>query len=189
MPLVVGRKRVRNRTIDITLDQNVEFSELLLSEPMQKGLQDAGFVKPSPIQLKAIPVGLMGTDLIAQAKSGTGKTLVFSVIALESVDNSLKVPQVLILAPTREIALQIHHTISTVSHHFQPPIKSLCLIGGIAISIDKQHLAAGYQIIIGTPGRVRELLSSELLNATSLRLFILDEADKLLETGFEEQIK
>ena len=189
MPLVVGRKRVRNRTIDITLDQNVEFSELLLSESMQKGLQDAGFVKPSPIQLKAIPIGLMGTDLIAQAKSGTGKTLVFSVIALESVDGALKAPQALILAPTREIALQIHNTISTVSQHFQPPIKSLCLIGGISIALDKQQLGLGYQIIIGTPGRVRELLSSETLNASTLRLFILDEADKLLETGFDEQIK
>jgi ATP-dependent RNA helicase DDX20 len=116
-------KRQRTRDIETSNTQPISFSELFLSEPLLKGLNEAGFIRPSPIQLKAIPLGRFGvglqeklnlfsnsifTDLIAQAKSGTGKTCVFSVIALESLLNSsTSHPQTLILAPTREIAIQI----------------------------------------------------------------------------------
>ncbi|XP_041458083.1 uncharacterized protein LOC121410215 isoform X2 [Lytechinus variegatus] len=150
------------------------------------GLLKVGFEKPSPIQLKAIPLGRCGLDLIVQAKSGTGKTCVFSVIALEGIDLSNPSTQVLVLAPTREIAVQIQDTIRAIGCE----MKGLCchvFIGGTLFGPDRQKLKKCH-IAVGTPGRIKQLIEYEVLKTGTIRLFILDEADKLLDNTFQEQV-
>lgn len=186
MPQVVGRKS-KKRTTDVQLS-DVSFSQLFLSKELQLGLENAGFTKPSPIQLQAIPVGIFGSDLIAQAKAGTGKTLVFSTIALEIIDKSNLQPQVLIMAPTREIAHQISTVITTISSNYEPKVKTCLCIGGYPISVDSKIISKGVHIIIGTPGRILSLIRASILNCTTVKLIALDEADKLLEDSFEIQI-
>lgn len=174
------------RTSDIRINENVDFRSLLLSEPVLQGLAQAGFVRPSPIQLKAIPIGRYGLDLIVQAKSGTGKTCVFAVIALENVILECQNVQVLILAPTREIAVQISQVILSVGA-CMAKLKCSAFIGGTPFSKDKFKLRQCH-IAVGTPGRIKQLIEEGFLRTESIRLFVLDEADKLIAEGFQETI-
>ncbi|CAL1532970.1 unnamed protein product, partial [Lymnaea stagnalis] len=176
----------KKRTEDVLISETVDFSGLLLSKLVLQGLSAAGFQKPSPIQLKAIPLGRCGLDLIVQAKSGTGKTCVFTVVALESVELTALCVQVLVLAPTREIAQQIHEVVKTIGGELSG-LKSHTFIGGLPLSQDKL-LAKSCHIAVGTPGRVKQLIDTGALKTNSIRLFVLDEADKLLEGDFQESI-
>lgn len=177
----------RQRTGDVLTDEFVDFKSLLLSSDVLKGLSSSGFERPSPIQLKAIPLGRCGLDLIAQAKSGTGKTCVFTVIALESLLLDQNTTQVLILAPTREIAVQIKDVISAVGSQMNELVCH-AFIGGLPVEDDKKLLKKACHIVVGTPGRIKSLIENGFLKTDSVRLFILDEADKLLEDNFQEQI-
>ncbi|RUS79846.1 hypothetical protein EGW08_012372, partial [Elysia chlorotica] len=174
------------RTDDVLISEAVDFPGLLLSKPVLKGLADGGFLKPSPIQLKAIPLGRCGLDLIVQAKSGTGKTCVFTVIALETVDVTSLSLQVLVLAPTREIAQQIQSVICEIGKAM-PGLKCHTFIGGLPILQDKIN-CKNCHIAVGTPGRVKQLIEIGALKVNSIRLFVLDEADKLLEYTLQESI-
>ena len=162
------------RTLDIQLKERITFEEFGLPKPLTDGLKSAGFIQPSPIQLKAIPLGRLGLgnrnlasfflfikcsnfwldllgikDLIVQAKSGTGKTCVFSVIALEQVlASTSKATQVLILAPTREVAIQICNVICSISKSHMTNIKTHALIGGQSVNQDKAKLKS-CQIVVG----------------------------------------
>ncbi|KAL8613023.1 hypothetical protein ACOMHN_008792 [Nucella lapillus] len=174
------------RTSDVLISESVDFAGLLLSKSVLNGLKNAGFERPSPIQLKAIPLGRCGLDLIVQAKSGTGKTCVFSVVALEGIEPTASSIQVLVLAPTREIALQIWEVICSIGS----AMSGLCchtFIGGMPVHEDKKKLQRCH-IAVGTPGRIQSLIQQGLLKTKSIRLFVLDEADKLLEEGFQKQI-
>ncbi|KAM9475707.1 putative ATP-dependent RNA helicase DDX20 [Clarias gariepinus] len=178
---------VRTRTDDVLSSGGVEFSSLLLSKPVLEGLSTSGFQRPSPIQLKAIPLGRCGLDLIVQAKSGTGKTCVFSTIALDSLILENAATQVLVLAPTREIAVQIHAVVMAIGSAMEG-LECHVFIGGRPVSQDKLHLKKCH-IAIGSPGRIKQLIEIGALLTASVRLFVLDEADKLLEEGsFQEQI-
>ncbi|XP_004473663.1 probable ATP-dependent RNA helicase DDX20 [Dasypus novemcinctus] len=177
----------RPRTGDVLLAEPADFESLLLSRPVLEGLRAAGFERPSPVQLKAIPLGRCGLDLIVQAKSGTGKTCVFSTIALDSLVIENLSTQILILAPTREIAVQIHSVITAIGIKMEG-LECHVFIGGTPLSQDKTRLKKCH-IAVGSPGRIKQLIELDYLNAASIRLFILDEADKLLEEGsFQEQI-
>ncbi|XP_035871081.1 probable ATP-dependent RNA helicase DDX20 isoform X1 [Phyllostomus discolor] len=177
----------RTRTGDVLLAEPADFESLLLSRPVLEGLRAAGFERPSPVQLKAIPLGRCGLDLIVQAKSGTGKTCVFSTIALDSLVLENLSTQILILAPTREIAVQIHSVITAIGIKMEG-LECHVFIGGTPLSQDKTRLKKCH-IAVGSPGRIKQLLELDYLNPGSIRLFILDEADKLLEEGsFQEQI-
>uniref|UniRef100_A0A8C6TGT2 RNA helicase n=1 Tax=Neogobius melanostomus TaxID=47308 RepID=A0A8C6TGT2_9GOBI len=177
----------RKRTDDVILSEGITFSSLLLSEAVLQGLSAAGFQKPSPIQLKAIPLGRCGLDLIVQAKSGTGKTCVFCTIALDSLILENPTTQVLVLAPTREIAVQIHSVVMAIGCAMEG-LNCHVFIGGRPVSQDKVHLKKCH-IAVGSPGRIKQLIELGLLSTASIRLFVLDEADKLLEEGsFQEQI-
>ncbi|XP_066209170.1 probable ATP-dependent RNA helicase DDX20 [Saccopteryx leptura] len=177
----------RTRTGDVLLAEPADFESLLLSRPVLEGLRAAGFERPSPVQLKAIPLGRCGLDLIVQAKSGTGKTCVFSTIALDSLVLENLCTQILILAPTREIAVQIHSVITTIGIKMEG-LECHVFIGGTPLSQDKTRLKKCH-IAVGSPGRIKQLIKLDYLNPGSIRLFILDEADKLLEEGsFQEQI-
>uniref|UniRef100_A0A3Q2XC11 RNA helicase n=1 Tax=Hippocampus comes TaxID=109280 RepID=A0A3Q2XC11_HIPCM len=177
----------RSRTDDVILTEGIDFRSLLLSDVVLEGLTAAGFQKPSPIQLKAIPLGRCGLDLIVQAKSGTGKTCVFCTIALDSLILDTSATQVLVLAPTREIAVQIHSVFMAIGCAMEG-LQCHVFIGGRPVSQDKQHLKKCH-IAVGSPGRIKQLIDLGMLSTASIRLFVLDEADKLLEEGsFQEQI-
>ncbi|KAM4738008.1 putative ATP-dependent RNA helicase DDX20 [Anableps anableps] len=177
----------RKRTEDVLLAEGIDFGSLLLSQAVLDGLSSAGFQKPSPIQLKAIPLGRCGLDLIVQAKSGTGKTCVFVTIALDSLILENPSTQVLVLAPTREIAVQIHSVVMAIGCAMEG-LECHVFIGGRPVSQDKAHLKKCH-IAVGSPGRIKQLIELGMLSTASVRLFVLDEADKLLEEGsFQEQI-
>lgn len=177
----------RKRTDDVLLSEGIDFGSLLLSQAVLDGLSAAGFQKPSPIQLKAIPLGRCGLDLIVQAKSGTGKTCVFCTIALDSLVLENPATQVLVLAPTREIAVQIHSVVMAIGCAMEG-LECHVFIGGRPVSQDKAHLKKCH-VAVGSPGRIKQLIELGMLSTASIRLFVLDEADKLLEEGsFQEQI-
>ncbi|NXS42566.1 DDX20 helicase, partial [Balaeniceps rex] len=183
---IAAEGRLRTRDVWVPGGPS-DFGSLLLSAPVLAGLEAAGFHRPSPVQLKAIPLGRCGLDLIVQAKSGTGKTCVFSTIALDAVLLESPATQILILAPTREIAVQIHAVITTIGIKMEG-LECHVFIGGTPLSQDKIRLKKCH-IAVGSPGRIKQLIELDYLNTASIRLFILDEADKLLEEGsFQEQI-
>ncbi|CAG9862262.1 unnamed protein product [Phyllotreta striolata] len=174
------------KTKDVQVMENVTFDSLLLSEKVLKGLQKNGFKKPSPVQLKSIPIGRCGLDLIVKSKSGTGKTLVFSIIALESLKSKKNKLEVLILSPTREIAVQSHDVIKLIGCYFEG-LKIETFIGGLSITDDKEKCQQCH-IAVGTPGRIKQLIKLKSLITDSVRLFVLDEADKLMEQSFRSDI-
>ncbi|XP_018415258.1 PREDICTED: probable ATP-dependent RNA helicase DDX20 [Nanorana parkeri] len=179
----------RPRTGDVlqATGETQDFKTLLLSRPVLEGLEAAGFTKPSPVQSKAIPLGRCGLDLIVQAKSGTGKTCVFTTVALDSLILENTATQILVLAPTREIAVQIHSVIITIGSRMEG-LECHVFIGGTPLPQDKAKLKKCH-IAVGSPGRIKQLIEIGYLSTGSIRLFILDEADKLLEEGsFQEQI-
>ncbi|XP_059723539.1 probable ATP-dependent RNA helicase DDX20 [Haemorhous mexicanus] len=178
----------RFRTRDVLLPGGPsDFGSLLLSPPVLAGLEAAGFHRPSPVQLKAIPLGRCGLDLIVQAKSGTGKTCVFATIALDAVLLESPATQILILAPTREIAVQIHAVITTIGMKMEG-LECHVFIGGTPLSQDRSRLKKCH-IAVGSPGRIKQLIELDYLSTASVRLLVLDEADKLLEEGsFQEQV-
>lgn len=159
------------------------FEELNLKQDLLKGIFGYGFEKPSVIQQKAILPIIQGKDTIAQAQSGSGKTSVFGISSLQLIDESLKKCQVLILGPTRELANQINTVIKALGSNMN--VNTSVCIGGSYIN--KQELSNA-QIVIGTPGRVYDVINSGVLKVDNLKLFILDEADEMLSAGFKEQI-
>lgn len=174
------------RTRDIKIQEDVTFFQMGFSQKILDGLSVCAFQRPSPIQLKAIPLGRCGFDLIMRAKSGTGKTLVFSIIALEMIDIEVSSTQVLILAPTREIAVQISQVCASVGCEMKG-LKVEVFIGGMAIDSDKKKVN-GCHVAVGAPGRIKHLIDKGFLKVENVRLFVLDEADKLMETSFQKDI-
>jgi superfamily II DNA/RNA helicase len=174
----------KTRTEDVVTEdtRSKEFSALMLSEPVLKGLRESGFVHPSPIQLAALPNSKIGLDMIVQSKSGTGKTCVYVVTALEMIRAELPGLQVLVIAPTREIAMQGVEVASQIGSSL-PEVKISSFIGGLPVSEDRVK-AQHCHLAVGTPGRVKQILDEGILNPDTVRLVILDEADKLLEPSF-----
>ncbi|KAG0050247.1 DEAD (Asp-Glu-Ala-Asp) box polypeptide 20 [Gryganskiella cystojenkinii] len=205
----------RFHSSDVRISEDLDFSSLVSNQALLKGLVDSGYQRPSPIQLKTIPLGRLGLDLIAQAKSGTGKTIVFSVIAIEAVLSSTQLrsrssinnqklttedspdkkksiisqsPRAVIVAPTREIAVQIQEVIlNLVQSELQEAVTCHAMIGGMPIAQDKQNLN-NCSIVVGTPGRVKSLIDTGHLKTDQIRLLVLDEADKLMESTFKNDI-
>ena len=170
------------------LQDELAFTDLPISDAVLRGIADYGFHRPSPIQAKAIPLARFGVDLIAQAKSGTGKTCVFAVVALESLQMGASGgPQALIVTPTREIAQQVRDVCRGIGAHL-PSLSCHAFIGGTPVRSDAA-LIGRCQLACGTPGRLVGLLLSEALLASGVRLLVLDEADKLCEEGFEPQLR
>ncbi|KAI9301574.1 P-loop containing nucleoside triphosphate hydrolase protein [Cunninghamella echinulata] len=177
---------VLNRSKDVRIEEDIDFSTLIQNQSILKGLDKSGYARPSPIQLKAIPLGRLGVDLIAQAKSGTGKTVVFGVIALEAIQLRIKSPQVLMIAPTREIALQIRDVVQNLGQCMSG-FKCGVFIGGLSLKGDIQRLPQ-CQVLVCTPGRLMWLLENKLLSTNTIKLLVLDEADKLMTEAFKDQI-
>jgi len=178
----IGGEKERTDDVVTGESRDATFPSLLLSQPVLKGLQTAGFVQPSPVQLMAIPPAKVGFDLIVQSKSGTGKTCVYVVAALEMLKPDLQGLQALVLAPTREIAIQ-GVTVAMQIGQELGQVKMAAFIGGISLAEDKVK-AKTCQLGVGTPGRLKQLITEGILPVDSVRLVVLDEADKLLEPSF-----
>ncbi|EGG21601.1 DEAD/DEAH box helicase domain-containing protein [Cavenderia fasciculata] len=162
------------------------FESIHLREDLLRGIYGFGFEKPSAIQQRAIVPIIKGRDTIAQAQSGTGKTATFSIGALQSVDVSIKNPQVIILSPTRELAQQIQKVVMALGGFMSVQVHSF--VGQKTISEDVRRLEQGVHIASGTPGRVIDLISRKALNTRQIKMLILDEADEMLSLGFQQQI-
>ena len=163
------------------------WDELNLKEDLLRGIYAFGFEEPSPIQKRAISPIVGGNDVIAQAQSGTGKTGAFTVSAIQSIDENIKEIQCLIMAPTRELATQIHKVLSGIGS-FVDNLNAKLFVGGRAMENDIKELQERPQIIVGTPGRIHDLIRRKKINTKSIKLLILDEADEMLSSGFKEQI-
>ena len=164
------------------------FKELGISEATLNQLEKLGFEEPTQIQQDAIPALLQGKDIVGQSQTGTGKTAAFALPALEIVEADVKAVQTLILTPTRELAQQVGEAISDFSSREQK-IYSLTVYGGQSIERQISRLRRGVQIVVGTPGRVIDLLERGELKLDLLKLAILDEADEMLSMGFIDDIK
>ena len=163
------------------------FSNFDLSNESRKALEGLGFKNPTPIQSKAIPVGLSGQDILANAQTGSGKTLAFALPLIEKIKNNTN-SSGLILTPTRELAKQIFSVVNIILSYHEK-IRSILLIGGEGIYTQSNSLKKSPQIIIGTPGRINDHLDRGSLNINNCDLVVLDETDKMLEMGFEYQVR
>ena len=162
------------------------FDDLDLQEGLLRGIYSYGFERPSAIQQRGIRPILDGRDTIGQAQSGTGKTATFTIGALQRIDYSNRECQALILAPTRELAQQIQKVVLALGDYLK--IKCHACIGGTSVRDDIDRLRDGQHCVVGTPGRVMDMLSKRHLRADNLLVFVLDEADEMLSRGFKDQI-
>jgi len=162
------------------------FDEMNLREDLLRGIYAYGFEKPSAIQQRAIVPCTKGRDVIAQAQSGTGKTATFSISVLQMLDVGNRQVQALLLAPTRELAQQIQKVVVALGDYMK--IECMACIGGTLVREDTRKLEAGVHIVVGTPGRVFDMINRRALGVASMRQFVLDEADEMLSRGFKDQI-
>ncbi len=169
-------------------DLVVGFDQLGLSEEIFKAISDLGFESPSKIQEKAIPVLMTGADLIGQAQTGTGKTAAFALPLLSRLDVTNKKVQALILTPTRELAIQIAEACQSFAKYL-PEFHILPIYGGSSYDAQIKALKRGVQIVVGTPGRVMDLMRREKLDLSNLKTLVLDEADEMLNMGFIDDIE
>ena len=163
------------------------FDDMELPMELLRGIYAYGFEKPSAIQQRAIKPLMDGRDTIAQAQSGTGKTAAFGVGTLASIDLTDPRTQAIILAPTRELAVQTHKVILGLGDYCTGFTSHVC-VGGLAVREDISKLQRGVHVVVGTPGRVFDLINRHALYTDAVKLFVLDEADEMLSAGFKEQI-
>jgi translation initiation factor 4A len=162
------------------------FDDMNLSEKLLRGVYSHGFEKPSDIQKKGIVPIKDGRDLLAQAQSGTGKTGTFTIGALSRIDPTLKAVQILVLAPVRELAQQIESVTKSLSTYMEISVYSAT--GGPPVREDIRAIEKGCQFLIGTPGRIFDLMNRGVLSRDNIRVLIFDEADQMLEDRFKEQV-
>ena len=166
----------------------MKFSEIGLSKKIHKAIADLGFETPTPIQQEAIPYLLENeTDLVALAQTGTGKTAAFGLPLLHKIDVGRKLPQAIILCPTRELCLQITRDIGTYSKYVKGA-KTTAVYGGASIFPQMKSLKSGTQIVVGTPGRVIDLINRKALRLQDIEFVVLDEADEMLNMGFKDDL-
>jgi ATP-dependent RNA helicase DeaD len=163
------------------------FADLGLSESTQQALRDVGYESPSPIQEQAIPALLEGRDVIGQAQTGTGKTAAFGLPIMDYLDPSEQVVQALVLTPTRELCIQVTQALRTYGAH--SGIDVVAVFGGAPIRTQQAQLRAGGHVVVGTVGRVLDLISRHSLVLHDCRFVVLDEADEMLDLGFLEDVE
>ena len=169
-------------------DQVPTFVDLGLSEPVLKALSDVGYETPSAIQAATIPTLLEGRDVVGLAQTGTGKTAAFALPILSNLDVSQKSPQALVLAPTRELALQVCEAFEKYASRMRG-VHVLPVYGGQAYGVQLSALRRGVHVVVGTPGRIMDHLEKGTLDLSQLRFLVLDEADEMLNMGFAEDVE
>ena len=164
------------------------FSELGLSPDILKAVDKMGFEEASPIQSEAIPPLMAGGDVIGQSQTGSGKTAAFAIPAIEQVDPTLAETQVLILCPTRELAVQVAEETSKLAA-FKKGVRELPIYGGQSYERQFRGLKQGAHIVIGTPGRIMDHMEKGTLKLENIKMVIMDEADRMLDMGFLDDIQ
>jgi translation initiation factor 4A len=178
---------ISDADIDSNWDEAIEtFDGMQIPEELLRGIYAYGFEKPSAIQQRAIRPTTLGRDLIAQAQSGTGKTATFAIGTLAKIDPKTRECQSLILAPTRELAQQIQKVVIALGDYMD--IQVHACVGGTAVRDDIRTLQGGVHVVVGTPGRVYDMINRRALRLDGIRQFFLDEADEMLSRGFKDQI-
>lgn len=170
------------------MTKEISFIDLGLTEEILNALNDLGFTKPSPIQSECIPLLLSGEDVLGMAQTGSGKTAAFSIPFLMKIDPALKAPQVLVLAPTRELAIQVAEACTDYAKYMKG-VKVVALYGGQRYDVQLRALKQGPQIVVGTPGRLLDHLNRKTLDLSNLQGLVLDEADEMLRMGFIDDVE
>ena len=169
---------------------DITFDQLGLDEHLLAAVKFQGYVKPSPIQAQAIPIILEGRDILAGAQTGTGKTAAFTLPTLQLLNKPGDFghrPRALVLTPTRELAAQVAESVSTYGQNFK--LRSTVIFGGVGINPQIQKLRRGVDIVVATPGRLIDLANQKAIDLSRIEVFILDEADRMLDMGFIHDIK
>ncbi|MBS0882907.1 DEAD/DEAH family ATP-dependent RNA helicase [Pantoea sp. JGM49] len=169
-------------------DIQTTFSDLGLNADILESLNGMGYEKPSPIQAECIPHLLAGRDVLGMAQTGSGKTAAFSLPLLNNIDPSVRAPQILVLAPTRELAVQVAEAMTEFSKHMRG-VNVVALYGGQRYDVQLRALRQGPQVVVGTPGRLLDHLKRGTLDLSNLRGLVLDEADEMLRMGFIEDVE
>ncbi len=169
-------------------ETTILFSDLKLAKPILKAVEEAGYESPSAIQAETIPHLLEGRDLIGQAQTGTGKTAAFSLPLLSNLDLTSKDTQILVLAPTRELAIQVAEAMQAYARHLKG-FHVMPIYGGQSIDIQLRQLRRGAHVVVGTPGRVMDHLRRKTLKLGNLKSMVLDEADEMLRMGFIDDVE
>ena len=164
------------------------FEDIKLSKPLKNALDEQGISTATPIQEKAIPVILAGKDVVGIAQTGTGKTLAYLLPILRDLKfSNQRTPRVLILVPTRELAVQVAEEIEKLSTYLS--LRTLCVFGGVNINTQKQHVHEGTDIIVATPGRLYDLTMTGILRLKDIQKLVIDECDEMLDLGFRPQLE
>ena len=168
----------------------MNFTDLQLIDPIAKALQEEGYTQPTPIQAKAIPSILQGRDLLGTAQTGTGKTAAFAIPILQNLtEKNIRNNQIkaLILTPTRELAIQIEESFNAYGRHLK--LRNLVVFGGVKQGAQEAALKKGVDILVATPGRLLDFISQGIISLKNLEIFVLDEADRMLDMGFVHDVK
>ena len=165
-----------------------EFQTLGISAPVLKAVQNLGYEQPSPIQAQSIPILLGGKNLLGTAQTGTGKTAAFALPLLSNIDPQQKTPQILVLTPTRELAIQVAEAFQSYAKHIKG-FNVLPIYGGADIGGQLRGLKRGAQVVVGTPGRMLDHLKRKSLNLSQVKSLVLDEADEMLRMGFIDDVE
>src|SRR5512137_2064177 len=186
----------KNATISKRTRLNsVSFADLKLAPEILKALTESGYVTPTPIQAQAIPVALEGTDLMAGAQTGTGKTAAFALPMLQkllphasaSTSPARHPVRALILVPTRELAIQVEQSVKAYAKYTH--LRSLVVYGGVDIKTQTPHLKTGVEILVATPGRLLDHIEQKTVQLNQVQMLVLDEADRMLDMGFMPALK
>ncbi len=164
----------------------MNFNEFNLNAKLAQAISRKGYMEPSEVQARAIPVLLGGKDAIVQARTGTGKTAVFSIPLLERIDPTWPPLQALVLVPTRELAVQVHREFSELA--FGQRVFCVAVYGGASINVQRNELRRGAHVVVATPGRLMDFMRRGGISLGSLKFVILDEADKMFDMGFRDDI-
>jgi len=181
--LVQPNKDTRYKTEDVTDTKGREFEDFFLKRELLMGIFEKGFERPSPIQEEAIPIILQDRNVLARAKNGTGKTAAYIIPCLEKTDTDNKTIQVLILIPTRELALQTSAIVKEMGKHMG--VQCMVTTGGTSLKDDIMRLYNTVHIVVATPGRILDLASKKVADLSTVKTIIMDEADKLLSPEFQ----
>ena len=168
----------------------MNFTDLQLIDPIAKALKEEGYTQPTPIQAKAIPSILQGRDLLGTAQTGTGKTAAFAIPILQNLtEKNIRNNQIkaLILTPTRELAIQIEESFNAYGRHLK--LRNLVVFGGVKQGAQEAALKKGVDILVATPGRLLDFISQGIISLKNLEIFVLNEADRMLDMGFVHDVK
>ena len=169
-------------------NKNLIFNETTLSDELKRALSENGYVEATPIQTQTLPYMLEGKDIIGQSQTGTGKTAAYGLPIIDSIDVNVDKVQALILCPTRELALQVVNEMRKFAK-YKSDVKCLAVYGGENIERQIQSLKRGVKIVVGTPGRIMDHMRRRTLKFANVKTVVLDEADEMLNMGFEEDME